>query len=221
MVKVIFVRHGETEGNRKLFFQYPHTDLNDNGKLQANLVSQRIQAEFNLSTLYSSPFARAHQTALAISQERITVKLNDVLQERRFGFLEGKNYSYLKENGLDIFFSDQDVEGGESLLGFKNRCKKTVDFVKDVVKAHDSDGDIVVVSHGLTLGEIMRNLAKLSTQPEKKLPEALHFVNTSITVVNISYNAVSDTISCSFTDTFNCAKHLEKDTEVLKPKVHL
>ena len=66
---IVFVRHGESEGNVKQFFQgqvdYPLTDL---GRNQAKLLSQKwIQDGIQFDQVISSPLSRAFETAQILS----------------------------------------------------------------------------------------------------------------------------------------------------------
>src|SRR5436190_15534945 len=62
------VRHGETDWNREDRFQ-GHSDppLNDRGRSQARALAQALGG-LEAAALYSSPLARAHETAIILAE---------------------------------------------------------------------------------------------------------------------------------------------------------
>jgi broad specificity phosphatase PhoE len=66
--RFIFVRHGETEGNRNKIYQLPHTPLNDTGEGQAATAARALAAT-RIGKLVASPMARAWRTASLIAAE--------------------------------------------------------------------------------------------------------------------------------------------------------
>src|ERR1044072_3255407 len=66
--RFIFVRHGETEGNRNKIYQLPHTPLNETGEGQAALAAKAL-ATTRIGKLVASPMARAWRTASLIAHE--------------------------------------------------------------------------------------------------------------------------------------------------------
>ena len=66
--RFIFVRHGETEGNRTKRYQLPHTPLNEAGEGQA-ATAARCLATTHIGKLVASPMARAWRTASLIAAE--------------------------------------------------------------------------------------------------------------------------------------------------------
>lgn len=65
VMKVYFVRHGQTENNVTGFFQGPDTELSREGAEQAAALAGRFRS-IPVDIIFSSPFARAKQTAEAI-----------------------------------------------------------------------------------------------------------------------------------------------------------
>ena len=61
----IFVRHGETEGNRARVYQMPHTPLNGTGEAQAADAAKAL-AKTRIGKLVASPMARAWRTTSAV-----------------------------------------------------------------------------------------------------------------------------------------------------------
>lgn len=89
-MKLIFVRHGQTEWNAKRLLQ-GSTDipLNEAGMAQAESLRDAL-AETQIDFAVTSPLIRARQTAEAICSERaITIKEDERIAERNFGKFEG------------------------------------------------------------------------------------------------------------------------------------
>ncbi|MBW4509196.1 MAG: histidine phosphatase family protein [Scytonematopsis contorta HA4267-MV1] len=91
-VRLLLVRHGETEWNRQGKFQgLIDVPLNDNGRVQAQKASQFLK-EVALNFAVSSPMLRPKETAEIILQSHNNVKLElqDGLKEISHGLWEGK-----------------------------------------------------------------------------------------------------------------------------------
>ncbi len=65
--RFIFVRHGETEGNRTKVYQVPHIPLNETGEAQAARAAKAL-ATTRIGKLVASPMARAWRTASLIAR---------------------------------------------------------------------------------------------------------------------------------------------------------
>ena len=84
------VRHGETDWNREDCFQ-GHSDppLNDRGRSQARALAQALGG-LEAAALYSSPLARAHETAIILAERlRLEVQMRDDLREVDVGSWSG------------------------------------------------------------------------------------------------------------------------------------
>jgi broad specificity phosphatase PhoE len=66
-MKVYFVRHGESTGNKEGIHQTPETPLSDTGRGQASRVAKRLK-NHKIDLIYSSTHKRAMETAEIISQ---------------------------------------------------------------------------------------------------------------------------------------------------------
>ena len=91
MVKIILVRHGETEWNKVKRIQGSASDtpLNEIGKAQAERVALRLKNE-KIQAIYSSPLQRALHTAQAIARyHQLEVNQTPSLKEINVGELEG------------------------------------------------------------------------------------------------------------------------------------
>jgi broad specificity phosphatase PhoE len=90
-MKVLLVRHGETDNNATHVFQgYGPVPLNARGRHQATLVAERL-CSVRPSILYSSDILRAHETATIISQRlQLPVQVCAGLREWNVGAWAGK-----------------------------------------------------------------------------------------------------------------------------------
>jgi probable phosphoglycerate mutase len=91
-VRLLLVRHGETEWNRQTKFQGQiDVPLNDNGRSQSRLAQEFLKG-VKLDFAYSSPMLRPKETAEIIlhSHPHIELQLLDGLREIGHGLWEGK-----------------------------------------------------------------------------------------------------------------------------------
>ncbi|BAY96175.1 phosphoglycerate mutase [Tolypothrix tenuis PCC 7101] len=91
-VRLLLIRHGETEWNRQTRFQGQiDVPLNDNGRNQARKAGEFLK-DVELDFAVSSPMARPKETAELILQHHPSVKLEyqDGLREISHGLWEGK-----------------------------------------------------------------------------------------------------------------------------------
>ena len=91
-VRLLLVRHGETEWNRQTKFQGQiDVPLNDNGRSQSRLAGEFLK-EVELDFAVSSPMLRPKETAEIILQPhpQIELQLFDGLREIAHGLWEGK-----------------------------------------------------------------------------------------------------------------------------------
>ena len=118
MVKVILVRHGETDWNQWRRIQGGNSDtpLNETGKAQAEAVALRLKREM-IQAVYSSPLQRALDTARAIaSYHPLKVEVLPALKEVDAGLLEGLTFEELNRRlarGLPRILVQALRRGGE------------------------------------------------------------------------------------------------------------
>ena len=153
-MKLIAIRHGETEWNRE-GRKMGHMDspLTRLGVWQAKAIAKRLKS-VEFSALYSSDLGRAVQTAQKIaSQCRIEVVVEKGLRERNWGIFEGltpeeMQAKYPKEwSEYKSFGSMYNVPEGESPERILNR---TTRVLTAIAMRHQND-QVVVVTHGAFL----------------------------------------------------------------------
>ncbi len=97
-------RHGETEWNRERRFQ-GHADppLNASGREQARELAQRL-AGSNLRAVYSSPLARARETAEIVAAElSLPIETRTALREVDVGSWQGLTRDEVQERFPEAF----------------------------------------------------------------------------------------------------------------------
>lgn len=91
-IRMLLVRHGETEWNRQKRFQGQiDVPLNENGRLQARQAAEFLKS-VSIDRAVSSPMMRPKETAELILQHHpeVTLTFKDDLQEISHGLWEGK-----------------------------------------------------------------------------------------------------------------------------------
>jgi len=136
--RFIFVRHGETEGNRTRVYQVPHIPLNETGEAQAARAAKSL-ATTRLGKLVASPMARAWRTASLVAAEHgIHPEVDGALSERF--------YVSLWDTPIEGAFNwNWDPDGCEPLATFVHRAAHSVMRILDDDRP---DGETVIVAHG-------------------------------------------------------------------------
>ena len=168
-MKLILVRHGETEWVRQGKYQ-GSTDipLNRRGVLQARAVARALKKERPI-VVYSSQLARAYETASLIAQScGKKVVIDRRLCEVSFGRWEGESHL-----GIGAKFPKASQKwysarwtsrppGGESLRELE---KRTSAFLTDLRKRSSGrNGTCVIVSHGGPIRMFLISLFGISPQ---------------------------------------------------------
>lgn len=181
-LKIVMVRHGETEWNSLRRIQ-GHLDvpLNEVGQAQARAVAGRL-CSMPIVAVYTSDLARASQTAEPIAAAcGLVARLDPRLRERHFGALQGSYYealqasepeSHRRMQSRDLTF---DMDGGESLPDFHRRVTEAL----EEIAATHSAGTVVVVSHGGVLDCAYR----LATGLALDAPRAWGLFNASLNTI--------------------------------------
>jgi len=188
-LRLLLVRHGETEGNVSRRLQGPDDPLTERGRRQARELAAHLSGRDDVAALYASPFRRALETARAIG---------DVLgiePEPRTALAEldvGEAAGYRFEAWVEAFpeeagrFRTEGVDyrwpEGESGRDLSARAEGEV---KRILGEHGGEGEtVVVVSHGGTLAWI---IAHLMGEPEGVWPhDYARLENCSVTEAEVN-----------------------------------
>ncbi|KGF73759.1 phosphoglycerate mutase [Neosynechococcus sphagnicola sy1] len=99
-LRLLLVRHGETEWNRQTRFQGQiDVPLNDNGRVQAQQAAEFLKV-IPLEAAFSSPMLRPKETAEIILQHHpaLSLQLRDGLREISHGLWEGQLESEIEQS---------------------------------------------------------------------------------------------------------------------------
>ena len=190
MLRIYFVRHGETIWNTlKIFQGRSNSPLTELGVEQAKKLSQHLK-NIDFKKVYSSPQDRALQTTkLLLGNRDMEIITIDEFQEINMGKVEGipreefeKNYPIEYHNFWNNAIEyNPSAYHGESYDEILDRVKLGLErLIKE-----NKNGNILVISHGVTLKAIFniineKGIDEFSKQP---VPE-----NTSTTIVEYDSN---------------------------------
>lgn len=179
-MKLILVRHGQTEENKKKIWQgQSEGTLSEEGEEQAKKLARALEKE-DISFVYCSDLKRAKNTLKPLLKNRkLPVEYVKELRERKLGVLEGANSEQVKEyvtkNKVD--FETCNFETGETLYEAKDRIAK---FYETLSGKHEED-TILLVTHG---GIVAYTILHLFNHPPEKFKEFIPD-NTGITRIEI------------------------------------
>lgn len=175
-MSLLLVRHGETALNRARVLQPPDTPLSGRGLAQADALAAHLAAS-RPAALISSDLPRAVQTAQAVARAcGLPLETDPRLRERDFGDWRGRPYEGLPADPLTMADAPP---GGESMATFLTRCAAAFEALS--ARRAALPGALVVVSHGLVIGAMLRG---------RPLPPGLAFPsrlgNTSVNELDAS-----------------------------------
>ncbi len=150
MARVLLIRHAENDYTqaRKLAGWKAGVHLNKAGRKQVALLAEQLSGT-PIKVVYSSPLARALQTARPIAEaRRLDVRHCARLGEVRYGEWQGKSLKALRRRKLWRLIQHRPsaarFPGGESIRGVQVRA---LGAIEELVTRHPKDC-IAVVSHG-------------------------------------------------------------------------
>jgi broad specificity phosphatase PhoE len=180
MLRLILVRHGQTDSNLNRVLQGQSDGvLNAAGLQQAKALARHLK-DFPIDEILSSPLRRAQETAAAIARYHdLTVQTDVLLREWDCGSLDGVPTEVFREklkehNGPLSLFRP---EGGETLQEVRRRAAEFLDHLT----AKDQEQTILVCSHG----DFMRALMSLLQQIEMEQASGIFFENASYSILEL------------------------------------
>lgn len=170
--KLVLVRHGESEWNKKnIFTGVRNPDLTDKGVIEAVWAGRVLKSEgLSFDVAFTSKLKRAQHTLDIIlgeiGGEAPPIIEDAAINERDYGELSGLN----KEEARDRWGEEQVLTwrrsfdtpppGGESL---KDTAERVLPFYRDNIWPEVAAGkDVLVVAHGNSLRALIMSLEKLS-----------------------------------------------------------
>jgi broad specificity phosphatase PhoE len=185
-MKLILIRHGETEWNKQRRIQGCRSDtrLSPKGLEQADRLAAVLRKE-RMDAIYSSPMKRASETAQIIAEAcKLPVHVFNELREIDAGELDGlfeRELTGLYETAWKEFRNGNastPLPGGESLQDVRKRTSWAVDRM---LEKH-IDGTVVVVAH------LLANLAIVCQALDINLGQIARFKQApaSITILELT-----------------------------------
>lgn len=147
-MRIILVRHGETEDNRNKVLQgHRNGQLTEVGVRQIARLASRLRTE-PIARIYTSDLERACLTALAVNKyHSVEIVPTTLLRERNLGDFEGRPIDdyliHLKESNSDRF-THAPVDG-ESIAEVEIRAKQ---FLASLLPLHSQE-TVLISAHGL------------------------------------------------------------------------
>jgi len=169
MMKLYFVRHGESDANvqRVISNRESTFHLTPQGQAQASMLAENLK-DIPITAIYASPVLRARETAEIVSQAfRLPYQVTEVLREYDCGILEEKSdeeswklHSEIAEDWILNHNYLRKPEGGESFLEIKQRFIPFIESFRN--KGPRTLDHILFVTHGgllqLMLPEMLTNI---------------------------------------------------------------
>ena len=193
-MKVYFVRHGESVGNKANLHQTAGMPLSKMGREQAEKIAERLK-KFKIDKIFVSPAERTKETAEIISRSlNIPIETRSELTEARApSEIKGKSIKdpevmeikkLIKENYYKGNWKYSDEENFEDLN------LRTQAFLDHLLKYH-KDSDILCVSHATLIKFFVAKMA-FATELTPSIFHAIfhHFStqNTGLTVCEYEEN---------------------------------
>lgn len=207
--KLIFVRHGEAEGNFIRAFQgWTDGELTPKGHIQAQCAASKLK-ETPIDVIYSSSLKRTLQTAQYISEiKNLPIIETEDLREINGGDWEGQPWEVLPkkwpkehdtwENAPHI----HQMPHGESMMEFQQRLIKEVSRISNL---HPGQV-ILIVTHGTAIRAMLAYFRHRELEEMIRIPWC---DNTAMTIVDCEEDLFSVIVEGD-------ASHLEKHLRTLE-----
>jgi len=207
-IKLILIRHGESDGNvKRKFSGFQDVDLTEKGVWQAKRLARRLEG-VQIDSVYCSDLKRARRTAEIIFKDRgIDIITNPKFREINFGAWEGYTFEEVKakfgygdkfNSWLENIKVEVNIPQGESLVNLNDRV---IAELSNVLKKHekiDKDETIALVCHGGTIRVILSNALNMGLKNMWNIEQ----YSTALNIINYYDHKV-------FVALINDTSHLE------------
>ncbi len=185
--KIIVVRHGETEWNRKHIFQgQMDSELSELGLKQADAAASAL-ADEPIDVIYSSDLGRAQQTATIICKpHNLPVLMDQRLRERHLGVFQGlkkdEMLTHFEDDVKQYRSGDPDhvIPGGESS---RQRYERSTACLQDIAQKHAGE-NILIITHGGVLRGFLEMVLHLPMNGKRRFS----LYNASIARFSLYHN---------------------------------
>jgi broad specificity phosphatase PhoE len=182
-MKLIIIRHGETEDNIAGIFQgHLPGKLSHNGIEQAKKVALRLKVE-QIDYIYSSDLKRATDTAKEIAKfhKNTPIEFTEKIRERNLGEFQGKKKSDFGWDAKDQRATKLQPKNGETMEDVYGRAKN---FLQAIIPKHKNN-TILFVCHG-GVGKAI--IAYLTGKDHSEIKTISNLSNASISIFEIDEN---------------------------------
>jgi phosphoserine phosphatase len=202
-VRIILVRHGQTNHNRdSIALGRDDVPLNETGLAQAAALASRLSSE-RISAIYTSPLQRARHTAEAIAKPHaLTVISEPALVEMDVGELDSLPYPTIRERFPGVIErwrsesgSEHPFPGGESLMQVAERAWPCLERLAE----GQEQGSVVIVTHNFVLLSMLAKALGLPLAHFRRLKHEVAAISVlDITPERCAVISVNDT--CHLTE---------------------
>jgi len=149
LTQILLIRHGINDmvGQKKLAGWLPGVHLNDEGRAQAEALSERLR-DVPISAIYCSPLERTRETAEPLAHvKNLEVRVREGLGEVRYGEWTGRLIEELAKEELwrvvQTYPSGMRFPGGDSMREMQARIVNEL----ELIAAEHPRQIVAVVSH--------------------------------------------------------------------------
>lgn len=184
-MQFLFIRHGQTDYNAQGRVQGQiDIPLNDLGKWQAERIGERLKS-YEICGIIASDLSRARDTAKAVAQHHphLTLLTTELLREVAYGVFEGMQLGEIQQTYPEEYLQWREGDvgyappGAENIYEQRARASKALTWLRE--HCTDSNGTLVVVTHGTIERSLIANLLDFGINEQLRL----HFDNTSLTAI--------------------------------------
>jgi broad specificity phosphatase PhoE len=197
-VKLLLVRHGETDHNSDdLISGQVDVKLNETGVRQAKRLANRMD-DWDIDSCYSSDLKRTYKTVGRVAERHgLDIRISKDLRERAFGEFEGRPKDDWRQK---VRNSDQErikisSEKGESLNEVGERL---VNQLERISRENKQDEAVLVGSHSVAIKAAILRVFDLKGRYYGKLEQG----NAALTILRYERGEF-------VLDTMNDTSHLE------------
>lgn len=165
MLRLLLIRHGETDWNRdRRIMGRQEIGLNETGRQQA-LATQTALSRFSLDAMFSSPICRTRETAQILNEGRkLEIHYDERLVEIDYGAWIGKTFEEVRAMpGYVPYFERLETPvapEGETLFQVRDRA---MSFIRELREARDEQS-VAIVSHADTIKCVLMNFLGIPFQ---------------------------------------------------------
>ena len=180
---LFLVRHGETDQNTKrVYMGRSNAPLNERGRVQSAAVAGRLSS-LNITRIFSSPVARAVQTAEVIAEKlHLDVETLDCFTEIDFGPWERLQAEEIERRWPRAWrlWREKphvlDFAGIETLTGVRMRVGEGL----DIVRQEGNGKNTVIVTHDV----VIRSMLALVLNIDNSRYRSFAAANASLSIVH-------------------------------------